>query len=145
MSPEKRKLIAAMADLPQDIPDAGHLWADGLCMRTMSHRAGTVIIGAEYKKSHIFFIACGSVMIDVAGESTIITAGDVFVAQAGSQKAAYVLEDCTVACFYGTQTKNPKDLIEEFTTMKYDDVAGQPGNRAYVQQIKAEVAVEALQ
>jgi mannose-6-phosphate isomerase-like protein (cupin superfamily) len=87
MNPDKQTLIAAMADLPQEPAEAGHLWADGVCMRTMSHPAGTVIVGAEYKKSHIFYLASGSVMIDVAGESTVITAGDVFVARAGSQTA----------------------------------------------------------
>lgn len=139
MKTEKLALIVAAAKLPPLVPEVKHLWADGLCMRTMAHPAGTVVVGAEYKKSHIFYLVSGRILVDIEGEALELTGGDMFVAKPGTQKAAYALEDSTVACFYGTQSTNIVDLVAEFTTTEHRFLAGQPDNPLYIAQLKAEL------
>lgn len=135
---KKNKLVIATSELPSISKKIvyKHLWADDLCMRTAEYPAETIIVGAEYKKSHIFYLVNGEMILDMDGEAVKILSGDMFVAEAGSQKAAYMITNCTVACFYGTQSKSIRNLVSEFTTVNYSALAGQKNNVNYIKSLK---------
>lgn len=125
-----------MAELPQVTVPHGHLFADGIVMRYALYPKGMAIVGAEYKKSHIFQLIRGRMLIDADDEATEISSGDIFVGEAGCQKAAYMIEDCVVACYYGTQAKSEAELVKEFTTTESKYLVGGSDNSDFLRKIR---------
>lgn len=94
--------------------ETGHHFADGMYLRTLWRRAGTLIIGKVHKKEHFYLVLKGSVRItgNEGSEGPVtLTAPAVVVSHPGTQRAVYALEDSLCATVHRTDATD-MDAIE---------------------------------
>lgn len=84
-----------------------HYFAPGLYARKVTLAAGTLAVGEKHKTTHISVLAKGSLIVrGVPGmPDHRMTAGDVMVTPAGSQRAVYAEEESVFVCIHF----NPND------------------------------------
>jgi quercetin dioxygenase-like cupin family protein len=87
------KLEAQLLQMPQvDLPII-HRFAPGVYMREILMPAGTVVIGHEHTTSHFNVVITGEAFVVMGNERVAVSAGDVFVSEAGVRKALLIEED----------------------------------------------------
>jgi hypothetical protein len=78
---------------PQVKTEITHHFAPGIYVREMRAPAGSGILGHEHTTEHLNILLAGSVLIEVEGQSVILTAPAIIKSPAGTRKIAAVVED----------------------------------------------------
>ena len=100
------KLADAVLQLPQASFDTSHFFADGMYLRMLPRKAGTLIIGKVHKKEHFYIVMSGRVSITNGDDvARIVEAPAVIVSPVGAQRAVYALEDSVCATVHRTEEK----------------------------------------
>mgnify|MGYP003139249909 CR=1 FL=1 len=100
-----------------------HTFADGIYVRQMSMKAGTMVVGAIHKHLHVWFLLTGN--IAVATEDTIeeYIAPCYVVATPGTKRVIYAVEDSIFVNIHKnpTNTQDISYLEREIVAATYEE------------------------
>lgn len=117
------RLQAEILKLPQPEFKTEHYFADGMYLRWLPRKKGTLIIGKVHRKEHFYLVISGCVQI----EKTIYQAPCVIVSKPGTKRAVLALEDSICATVHRTNETDMDKIEAELT--EPDETAGYlPGN-----------------
>jgi hypothetical protein len=107
----------------EELMPVEHNLQDGLYTREIFMPKGTLVVSYIHKQNHPSFFLKGemSVVLDT-GEIKRIKAPMKVMTEIGTQRVAYMHEDCTWVCVYRTDAKNIKDAEKEVYTEDYKDL-----------------------
>lgn len=129
------RLEKIMATMPKLEFDTRHYFADGMYLRELPRKAGTVIVGKVHKKEHFYVVLEGEVTIAGNGKQERVKAPKIFVCQPGTKRAVYAHMDSICMTVHRTiETDLEKiegELVEECV---YDFYL--PGNILKVPEIE---------
>ena len=107
------QLQAALAKLPQCVPDTEHYFADGMYCRVVRRDAGVLIVGKVHKREHFYMVIEGAVAVVQDGaERKIYHAPSIIVSQPGTHRAVLAIKDSVCLTVHRTD-KTDLDEIEE--------------------------------
>ena len=101
-------------------PETDHYFSDGVCVREMRVKAGTLVVGAEHKTNHITMLIQGTMQIRIGDESKLFHAPCTFEALAGSRKIGFAYTDCVVSNIIPTHLTDTEEIEKMFTTLHED-------------------------
>tara|TARA_R100000152_G_C6693336_1_gene124431 strand:+ start:301 stop:765 length:465 start_codon:yes stop_codon:yes gene_type:complete len=100
-----------------------HTFADGIYVRQMDMRAGSVVIGAIHNHLHVWFLLSGK--LEVAKEDSIeeFIAPCYVLASPGSKRVIYAVEDSIFINIHKnpTNTENIDELEEEIVSKTFEE------------------------
>ncbi len=100
--------------LREDDMITGHFFAPGLYARSLTRKAGTIIVGHRHKTEHMNILLHGRLRIFSNGNVVELIGPSLpFVTPAGTRKATLALEDSTLITFHPTHETDPDKLEEE--------------------------------
>jgi hypothetical protein len=89
-------------------------FAPGLYVRSLTRKAGTLIVGHKHKLEHMCILLHGRLRVFCDGKVTEIVGPSLpFVSKAGTRKVTFALEDSTLISFHPTNETDPEKLEEE--------------------------------
>ena len=96
-----------------------HTFADGIYVRQMSMRPGSVVVGAIHKHLHVWFLLTGKVIINNNGEKIEHIAPCYTVSKPGSQRIILALEDSIFVNVHKnpTNTQDVSELEKQIVSM----------------------------
>ena len=100
-----------------------HTFADGLYIREIFMPKGSLVVSFIHKQNHPSFFLEGemSILTD-AGEVKRIKAPMKVMTEIGTQRVAYMHEDCKWVCVYRTDKTEIKDAQKDVYTLNYKDL-----------------------
>ena len=100
-----------------------HYIKDGLYTREIFMPKGSLVVSFIHKQNHPSFFLEGemSILTD-AGEVKKIKAPMKVMTETGTQRVAYMHEDCKWVCVYRTDKTNIKDAQKDVYTLNYKDL-----------------------
>jgi quercetin dioxygenase-like cupin family protein len=109
-------LEAALIDQPQVEIPVRHDFAPGLYVRRALMPAGSVVVGHRHRETTLNFLLRGKLLVIVDGQRHVLTAPCVLTSEAGTRKAALILEDVEWVNVHPNPTNetNPERLAEIF-------------------------------
>lgn len=108
--------------LPQVSLPTEHFFLDGVYVRVMHCATGTIVVGKQHKREHIFIVAAGAIAIsDGSGPAKVCRAGEVFEAPPGVKRAALALEDSVCINVHRTDKTDLDEIEAEL--LEYDPTA----------------------
>ena len=120
----------AMQLMPQSEAPTEDMFADGVYLRIMHMKRGTVVAGATHKTEHFVVIFKGAVQIGDGSSVETFRAPRIILSKPGAHRVLYALSDVTLFNIH-PDPDNSKDvealaasLIEE----PFEELIGQPGN-----------------
>jgi len=110
------------SEMEELMPVKHHL-QDGLYTREILMPKGALVVSYIHKQNHPSFFLKGemSVLLDT-GEVKRIKAPMKVMTEIGTQRVAYMHEDCTWVCVYRKKKKNIKDAEVDVYTEDYRDL-----------------------
>lgn len=99
-------LKTGLAQLPQAELPTTHQFADGMYMRSVFRKAGTVIVGHKCKHEHFYIVLSGLVRVG----KRHYPRGSVVVVEPGTQKAVYAIEDSLCATIHRLEDPAERDI-----------------------------------
>ena len=100
-----------------------HTFADGIYVRQMDMKAGSVVIGAIHNHLHVWFLLSGK--LEVAKEDSIeeFIAPCYVLANPGSKRVIYAVEDSIFINVHKnpTNTENINELEEEIVSKTFEE------------------------
>jgi quercetin dioxygenase-like cupin family protein len=105
----------ATAD-PSVFPAINHFVPTGglqIYVRELPIPKGVFMSGHRHKTDHVCMLLKGSLKLHANGSESVIKAGDVFIAKAGTQKAVEAMEDSVFCTLHATNTTDEQELERE--------------------------------
>jgi hypothetical protein len=99
-----------------------------LCAREIQISKGTFLTGTEYIKETFNIISKGRLIIWSPDGAKEIYAPMQLITRVGDRKSAYAVEDTVFTTIFPTDKTSIEEVIEEFTTVKLDDLYGNKNN-----------------
>lgn len=121
----------AMQHMPQsDTAPTEDMFADGVYLRVMHMKRGTVVAGATHKTEHFVVILKGTVRIGDGANVETFRAPQIILSKPGAQRVLFALTDVTFFNIHPdpSNCKSPDKLAEELINEPYDEIVGQPNN-----------------
>lgn len=123
----------ATKNFPQDEIPTQHFILEGMYVRQVFIKAGTVFVGRTQKKPHFFMVLKGSAEVTFGEEVKVLQAGMTLMCPPGTRRAGITLEDTVFAGVYRTDKTDLKEIEAELT--EYDpDCRFGPGNEVLSQE-----------
>ena len=100
-----------------------HTFADGIYVRQMSMKPGSVVVGAIHKHLHVWFLLTGHLAVSTEDAIEEFIAPCYVVADPGSKRVIYAIEDSIFVNIH----KNPKNikdiekLEKEIVSLTFED------------------------
>ena len=147
LAEKREKLICQLEEhltmMPQVDCPVKHHFAPGLYMREIFMPAGSIVIGATHKTTHLNTVISGTVLVVADKINRRITGPDTFISKAGVRKTLYNETDVIWATYHPTDTTDIEELTEELTTMKNDEIVGGRNNKQLLMN-KQQQTIEVL-
>ena len=115
----KDKLLAA-SDQHVEMP-VEHIVADGMYIRKLFIKKGTILVGKIHRKACINVVAMGDISVMTETGSLRITAGYMQASIAGMQKVGYAHEDTIFMNIFRTDETDIAKIEAEIACEDYDD------------------------
>ena len=107
---------ASMATLPQVHLPLVHRFTDGMYIREIHMRAGTVVTSRTHKTNHPFVLSKGVCdVLDEQGNIERLSAPHTGITSAGTRRVLVILEDAVWTTFHVTNKKDPDEIADEIT------------------------------
>lgn len=118
------RLQAAVSLLPQYEPETLHHFADGMYLRWVFRKAGTVVIGKVHKKQHFYLLVQGE--IEIAGGEDgpkRMVAPSLIVSEPGTKRAVFAVTDAVCVTVHRSDKTDldelEAELVEDDPTSMY--------------------------
>ena len=128
------KLQAQIVQLPQAVFETKHHFADGMYLRELPRRKGTLIVGKVHKKEHFYLVIKGEVSIAGDGKVKRVKAPAIFVCQPGTKRAVYAHKDSVCVTVHCVSSRDLEKIEEELVEFDPQALFG-PGNVPVVKAI----------
>lgn len=115
----KDKLLSA-SDKHVEMP-VEHIVADGMYIRKLFIKKGTILVGKIHRKACINVVAMGDISVMTETGSLRITAGYMQASIAGMQKVGYAHEDTIFMNIFRTDETDIAKIEVEIACEDYDD------------------------
>ena len=112
------RLKACLALIPPIEIPTQHWLFDGIYVRQISIRRGTLLVGRKHKKFHLFAVLKGSIAVTANEAIRVLVAGDILLGSPGKQRVGIAAEDCLIITIHRTEATVLKDIEEDLT--EYD-------------------------
>ena len=116
----------------EEVFPVDHYFENGMYTRKIFMPKGMVVVSLIHKQDHPSFFLSGekSVLMDT-GEIVRMKAPDVVMTKAGTQRVAYMHEDCEWACVYKTDATTVEEAEAEIYTNNYRELPEELINHRY--------------
>jgi len=118
------RLQAVVSKMEQYQPETTHYFADGMYLRWVFRKAGTLVIGKVHKKQHFYLVIQGE--IEIAGGPDgpkRMKAPAIVVSEPGTKRAVYALQDTVCITIHRTDKTDieeiEKELVEDDPNSMY--------------------------
>ena len=128
------RLEKVMAAMPKMEFHTNHYFADGMYLRELPRKAGTVIVGKVHKKEHFYIVLEGEVTISGNGKQERVKAPRIFVCPPGTKRAVYAHVDSICMTVHRTN-ETDMEKIEAELAEPYEYDFYLPGNILKVPEI----------
>lgn len=122
-------LQAALLKLPQAEPLTAHHFADGMYLRTVFRKAGTVIVGKVHRKEHFFVVLEGNMTIWTEEGMKRVQAPFIWVSQPGTKRVTFAHTDATAMTVHCVSSRDIEEIEHELVEDEPASLFG-PGNTA---------------
>lgn len=128
-------LQAELLKLPQAGPETSHYFADGMYLRTVFRKAGTVIVGKVHKKEHFFIVLQGEMTIWTEAGMKRVSAPFIWVSKPGTKRVTLAHTDATAMTVHQVSSKDIEEIERELVEDEPASLFG-PGNTPLPQVIE---------
>ena len=100
-----------------------HTFADGIYVRQMDMKQGSIVIGAIHKDEHVWFLLTGNLTIGTKDKVEDYIAPCYVISKPGTQRVIYANEDSIFVNIHKnpTNNKNIKELEKEIVALNKQD------------------------
>lgn len=120
-------LQSELLKLPQAQPETAHYFADGMYLRTVFRKAGTVIVGKVHKKEHFFLVLEGEMTIWTEIGMKRVTGPFVWVSQPGTKRVTLAHTDAIAMTVHRVSSRDIDEIEKELVEDEPASLFG-PGN-----------------
>lgn len=110
------RIREAVAQLPQELPEPQHYFADGLYAREVTIRKGVMLVGKIHRTGHINVLLRGEIDIMTELGVTRYMAPAVLISRAGEQKIGHAVTDTTWVSIHATTETDLAKLEHDLVT-----------------------------
>ena len=118
------RLEQALREMPQAEFPTKHYFANGLYVREMQVKAGTVLVGKVHKTQHIFALIQGGMTLVWDSHRLRVKAPFITVSEPGIKRAGLAHEDCVCLNIHHTNLTDidevERSLVEEDPLARFD-------------------------
>ena len=120
----------AMQLMPQSEAPTEDMFADGVYLRVMHMKRGTVVAGATHKTEHFVVVLKGTVRIGDGSLVETFRAPKIILSKPGAQRILYAVSDATLFNIHPdpTNSRDAEKLAEGIIKEAFDEIVGQPNN-----------------
>jgi len=116
--------IDSCRGLPKTKYEYKHTISDGVYIRQMMIRKGTLIVGAVHKKETALMMISGSIKVFSEDGLHILKPPMIKVSKPGTQRAGLALEDTILATIHRVDTTNLEEIVSEFIDGDISELGG---------------------
>jgi len=109
-----------MLDQPQVEIEPTHYFADGIYAREIVIPAGTLLTGKIHRTRHLNIVSKGKIAVVTEDGQKIIEAPCTFVAEAGTKRVGFALEDCVWTTIHASQETDLEKLETELIAPSFE-------------------------
>jgi quercetin dioxygenase-like cupin family protein len=122
------RLQRELLKLPQIEPETKHYFADGMYVREVFRKAGTLIIGKVHKKEHFFILVSGELSVWSQDGVTRAKAPFVWISPIGTKRVTYAHEDSIAMTVHQVSSRDIEEIEKELVEDDPSSMYG-PGNK----------------
>lgn len=119
-----RAFINSMKGLPPGKYSYKHYFSDGVYIREMTLKKGTVIAGAVHKRETAMAMLKGSMKIFTEDGLKLVKAPAITITPPGTQRAGVALEDTVIITIHRADTYDLDEMISELVEGSLEDLSG---------------------
>jgi len=109
-----------MLDQPQVEIEPTHYFADGIYAREIVIPAGTLLTGKIHRTRHLNIVSKGKIAVVTEDGQKIIEAPCTFVAEAGTKRVGFALEDTVWTTIHASQETDLEKLETELIAPSFE-------------------------
>lgn len=115
------ELAEVLKEYPQEDLPVQHEFLDGIYMRTVFMKAGTIVIGKIHKQEHVAIISQGHAKVLTEHGVLEIKAPFMFKSPPGARRALIIYEDMIWTTVHRSDHKDLESLEEQLIAKDFDD------------------------
>lgn len=126
--------VNRLKGLPPGKYKYNHYFADGVYIRELHLTKGTLAVGVIHLKETALIVTKGSLQIYSEDGLKLCKASQVVVSPAGTQRAAFALEDSVLVTLHRADTYDLDEMVQQLTAHDSDELAGmdEGGYKLYI-------------